>query len=157
MTARSLDHFPKGFHGDAYLLKLVNALALNSSVFIETGSNVGSSLRDIAHQFPELECFSCEPDVAAFGAAKRHAATRPGVHLFNETSQDFMKRFEASYAARFEQPLLAWLDAHDHGFEWPLREEVALLTKNFTRGAISLLYTSPSPRDRQKSRMPSSA
>ena len=28
---------------------------------------------------------------------------------------------------------------------------------NFAQGAICLLYTSPSPRDRQKSRMPSSA
>ena len=28
---------------------------------------------------------------------------------------------------------------------------------NFTHGIICLLYTSPSPRDRQKSRMPSSA
>ena len=34
---------------------------------------------------------------------------------------------------------------------------IAAWTPNGERGEICLLYTSPSPRDRQKSRMPSSA
>ena len=34
---------------------------------------------------------------------------------------------------------------------------IGLLAHNYTKNMICLLYTSPSPRDRQKSRMPSSA
>ena len=46
----------------------------------------------------------------------------------------------------------AWYDAHN--------SDVTLWSVNlsyFKQSSICLLYTSPSPRDRQKSRMPSSA
>ena len=38
-----------------------------------------------------------------------------------------------------------------------LTERIVNLTEHFKTNANCLLYTSPSPRDRQKSRMPSSA
>ena len=42
---------------------------------------------------------------------------------------------------------------------WPLKNEVDIrsLKKKFTLALPCLLYTSPSPRDRTRSRMPSSA
>ena len=43
----------------------------------------------------------------------------------------------------------------DLGLEEPLPVQFAIYIKNIVKGC--LLYTSPSPRDRQKSRMPSSA
>ena len=38
-----------------------------------------------------------------------------------------------------------------------LNEDISVLSKRYAEAYFCLLYTSPSPRDRQKSRMPSSA
>ena len=43
------------------------------------------------------------------------------------------------------------------GLEIESVEDKSEIFKNFTVAKVCLLYTSPSPRDRQKSRMPSSA
>ena len=60
-----------------------------------------------------------------------------------------------SYAVR-DQMMTYWLDT-----QRPPQKEVAYLSAEFLIGPQlnnnCLLYTSPSPRDRQKSRMPSSA
>ena len=54
-----------GFHGDAYLLALVDALLDRAEAFVETGTNVGSTLRYVAARRPQLPCLSCEPDPEA--------------------------------------------------------------------------------------------
>ena len=136
MTIRCLTPLPRGFHGDRHLLRLVGELAAGARVFVETGSNVGSTLGDVARRYPHLDCHSCEPDADAHAAAQRHACVRPGVALHCETSQEFMARLERDHAELFDQPLLAWLDAHDYGFEWPLREEVAFFTSRFASGCL---------------------
>ena len=56
------------------------------------------------------------------------------------------------HEAWLTQQRLHWLPE-----EVPLAEDVRDWKKNLTESEICLLYTSPSPRDRQKSRMPSSA
>ncbi len=136
MTVRTLTPAPLGFHGDTYLKRLVDALAREAAVFVETGSNVGSSLADVVRNHPHLECFSCEPDAEAFQVAQEQIEGHGRVHLFPETSQAFLARFERDYADRFRRPVLAWLDAPGYGYEWPLREEVAMLTRCFDRGSI---------------------
>ncbi len=136
MTVRSLTPAPRGFHGDTFLLRLVELLAKDATVFLETGSNVGSTLGDVARRYPHLACLSCEPDPAAHDAAQRYATIRSDVQVYQETSQEFMERIRIGGQALYVEPILAWLDAHDYGFEWPLREEIAFLTENFERGAI---------------------
>ena len=136
MATRSLTPLPKGFHGDRYLLRLVDALAGRVETFLETGSNVGSTLGYVARRYPGLDCLSCEPEVEAFRVARDHAGVRPGVEVFPETSQDFLRRLGRDHSQRFERPFLAWLDAHGYGFEWPLREEVAFLTQCFDSGYV---------------------
>lgn len=136
MATRSLTPVSKGFHGDRFLLELVDLLAGRVGTFIETGSNVGSTLGYVARRFPALACLSCEPDEPAYAAAKAHACVRDGVALFHETSQDFMCRLARDHAHLADAPFLAWLDAHAHGYEWPLREEVAFLTGTFERGYL---------------------
>src|SRR5262249_55907872 len=97
---------------------------------------VGSTLGYVARRFPDLDCHACEPDAAAFEVATAHACSRPGVHLFRETSQKFVDRLARDHAQLFARPLLAWLDAPGYGYAWPLREEVAFLTRSFARGAL---------------------
>jgi FkbM family methyltransferase len=136
MTTRSLQPLPVGFHGDRHLLRLVDLLAARARTFLETGSNVGSTLGYVARRFHDLDCLSCEPDPAAHAVATAHACVRPGVALHRETSQELLQRIARDHAPLLSKPLLAWLDAHDHGFEWPLRDEVAFLTRRCARGFL---------------------
>jgi len=125
-----------GFHGDVHLLRLVHRLLPTADTFIETGTNVGTTLGWVASTFPRLPCFSCEPDARAASIAREHACTRQGVQVFDETSQDFMRRLEREHAQLFEGTPFVWLDAHGYGFEWPLLEEVAFVTRRFQRGFL---------------------
>ncbi|MEM7310259.1 MAG: hypothetical protein AAF682_26525 [Planctomycetota bacterium] len=133
---RSLQPLPEGFHGDRYLQTLIDLLAGRAGVFLETGANVGSTLGYVARRYPLLPLLSCEPDPDACAAARRHACVRPGVSLLEMRSQEFLRRLKGEPEERFELPVLAWLDAHDHRYEWPLRDEVRFLTEHFDRGFL---------------------
>ena len=140
MATRSLTPVPKGFHGDRFLLELVDALVdrvgPTTGTFVETGSNVGSTLGYVARRFPALACLSCEPDPDAHAAAVEHACIRADVELFQETSQEFLVRLARDRAGIESAPILAWLDAHDYGYEWPLRDEVTYFTERFESGYL---------------------
>ena len=52
----------------------------------------------------------------------------------------------------------AWLLENLDKGKWPeIRSELAALERKISKFIICLLYTSPSPRDKRQSRMPSSA
>ena len=121
-----------GFHGDFYLLELVDTVIRQCEYFIETGANVGTTLAYVARRYRNIRCLSCEPDKIAYGRAKGNVSKYPNVAIYNETSQRFLKRLLK------EQHILAtdalyWLDAHGYGFKWPLREEIRVLTKHCTK------------------------
>jgi hypothetical protein len=125
--SRQLSEFlDTGFHGDKYLIDLVFAAAQRCSTFVETGANVGSSLCYLAKNFPKLECHSCEPDPAACAAAREHAAELTNVTLANEKSPEFLYSLEKMISAG---RTLFWLDSHGYGFRWPLKEEIAFITR----------------------------
>jgi hypothetical protein len=125
-----------GFHGDEYLLGVVDGIVGNCQVFVETGSNVGSTLAYVARKHPELRCLSCEPDKSAFEQAKANAGKYRNVKLFGDTSQQFIEHLEKHERGIFSQPTLFWLDAHGYGFEWPLKKELEFITKRFSSGFI---------------------
>jgi hypothetical protein len=122
---------PVGFHGDAYLLALVDALLDRAEVFVETGSNVGSSLAYVARRRPGVACLSCEPDPEAFARAAGHTRDLPNVALFRLGSVEFLERVLEAQPQLTARPTLFWLDAHGYGFEWPLREELEWITSRF--------------------------
>lgn len=125
-----------GFHGDEYLLALVDFLAGQCKVFVETGSNVGSTLAYVARMYSGLRCLSCEPDRSAFDQAREHATQYGNVLLINGTSQEFIRYLVEHETAIFSQPCLFWLDAHGYGFEWPLKKELDFITKHFDSAYI---------------------
>jgi hypothetical protein len=107
---------PVGFHGDKYLMSLVDNIMQSVHVFIETGTNVGSTITYVARTYPTTRL--------------------AGVSIYNETSKTFMERLEQEHDYLFEEKILFWLDAHGYGFKWPLREEVNFITTKFSSAYI---------------------
>jgi hypothetical protein len=125
-----------GFHGDRYLLAVADALLERSDWFIETGTNVASTLRHVARRHPRVLCLSCEPDPEAFAHALSNTEGLPNVSMRNETSQEFLAHLAAEHADLAESQCTLWLDAHGYGFAWPLREEVAYFTTHLASGRM---------------------
>jgi len=124
-----------GFHGDQYLIELVNHLAAGCDCFIETGTNAGSSLAHMARTHPQMRCLSCEPDPKAFAFASENTAGLSNVELYNENAHEFLNRITEESSLK-EANVLFWLDAHGYGFEWPLREEIARITAHWDKALI---------------------
>lgn len=126
---------PLGFHGDQYLLALVDFILQRCDYFVETGADVGSTLAYVARTYPNIQCLSCEPNIDAFSQATQNTALHTNVTIYGETSQKFIKRL-TQFKGILEGEVLFWLDAHGHGFEWPLRDELNFITNNFTRAFV---------------------
>jgi len=122
-----------GFHGDKYLIEVAFASAKRCGQFIETDTNVGSTLHYFARHFPATPCFSCEPDPDAFNFARKKSAELKNAQVFQQTSPGFLHNLDKSVLNR---DTLFWVDSHGYGFKWPLREEVAFITNSFRRGCI---------------------
>jgi len=124
-----------GFHGDKHLINVINYIIGNCVYFIETGTNVGSTLRFVAKQFKNVMCFSCEPDKAAYEYALQNI-DEDNVKIFNEGTKDFLDRLMDSYSEVFDQNVVFWLDAHGCGFDWPLKYEIEFITNKFKKAFI---------------------
>jgi len=128
--------FELGFHGDRHLLELVDGFLGIATAFVETGTNVGSTAAYVARTYPSLPVFSCEPDSVAFAVASDTLKPYPNARLAATPSPAFLETLFA------EQPDLAdglgffFLDAHGYGFDWPLRDEVRLLTHRLNKGLL---------------------
>ena len=125
-----------GFHGDQNLLAIVGVFAQECQCFIETGTNVGTTLAYVARQYPHLQCLSCEPDQAAYNHAVKNTRNLTNVRLFNQTSQEFLATLESQHQEVFSQSTFFWLDAHGYGFQWPLQTEIAFITSYFQAAYI---------------------
>lgn len=127
-----LKFYEVGYHGDKYLLELVDFLfQQDAKYFIETGSNVGSTLVYTAKKFPNVICLSCEPDERAFLQASQNASACDKVTIYPETSQAFLKILNNKHQASFEEASIFWIDAHGYGFDWPLREEINFIMSHY--------------------------
>ena len=128
---------PIGFHGDQYLLAIVDHLAASADVFVETGTNTGITLSYFARRFPHITCLSCEIDTdRAVPLARERTRDLDNVRIFAEPSQSFLQRLTREHSELFARRGLFWLDAHGIGFEWPLRDEVRFIFERVTGGSI---------------------
>jgi len=57
-------------------------------------------------------------------------------HVFNETSQKFMRRIHRDYLDILKSTALLWIDAHSKLCAWPLSKEISFFTKYATSGFI---------------------
>jgi hypothetical protein len=132
---RSSELFDVGFHGDKYLLNLVGSIISNCEFFIETGCNIGSTLIYVAKEYPQIICYSTEPNAHAFKLAKKNTNNFVNVKLFNENSISFLNLLE-EYKDIFSSKVLFWLDAHGYGYDWQLKNEIQFITSRFNHAYI---------------------
>ncbi len=124
-----------GFHGDQYLLNLVNFLFLESNYYIETGARRGVTLKYVAEGYKNLKLFSCEPDQEFFAIAETKLKGYNNCKIFNEKSQNFIPKILDIYDLN-ENLSFFFLDAHGKGFEWPLRQEIEQITHRLKKAII---------------------
>ncbi|MFK7946889.1 MAG: hypothetical protein AB8G11_04815 [Saprospiraceae bacterium] len=120
-----------GFHGDTYLINVVKQLQRQMNVFVETGSNVATTLAFVAKNNPDVQCISCEPDDQAYAHAINNTKHYPNVTLYKQLSQDFLKTLKEKHTDIFDKNVVFWIDAHSYGFDWPLQLEIEFITSNF--------------------------
>ncbi len=133
---RRLESFDVGFHGDYYLMSLVSHCLASVEQFIETGANVGTTLHYVAKMFPAIPAYSCEPSTTAFRVAQERIKNLPNCRFFNVASPEIFEILTRLDTGIFERDTLFWLDAHGYGYEWPLRDEIAIITRRFRRGYL---------------------
>ena len=125
-----------GFHGDRYLLDLIEQFLAETMAFIETGTNVGTTTNYVASHYPHLQVYSCEPDKRAYAKAQETTASDTNVHLYNQLSPEFLYQLHAEKPHLLKTRNLYWLDAHDYGFQWPLHDEIRHITETLPSAII---------------------
>ena len=124
-----------GFHGDQYLLNLVNFLLLESKYFIETGTRRGVTLKYVADCYKNLKLFSCEPNKEFFSIAEDNLKGYNNCKIYNESSQSFIPEILEIHEID-ENLSFFFLDAHGKGFEWPLKQEIEQITNRLSKAII---------------------
>lgn len=121
--------FDVGFHGDRYLLALVDRLMPEAANYIETGTNLGSTTRYVAERFAPLAVHACEMDRAAADHARRLIADADHAEVYCQGSPDFIHWLHDHKPDLRRSLNFYFLDAHGHGFEWPLAGELEYLSQ----------------------------
>lgn len=125
-----------GFHGDKYLCKIALFLISRTEQFIETGANVGSTFLYVLKNFPDKTSYSCEPDKNSYKSILPKILNYKNAKLYNNFSPEFLYNLTKGDSKIKERDTVFWLDAHGHGYKWPLEKEIEFITKNFKSGYI---------------------
>ncbi|MEJ2083369.1 MAG: hypothetical protein P8Y94_14640 [Acidobacteriota bacterium] len=128
--------FAVGFHGDRYLLEVVNMIRPHVFALVETGTNLGSTAGYVGRRFGDLPVWSCELDPAAARRATAYVETLPNVHVTTSASPEFLETLLVRERVVRDRATLFFLDAHGHGFDWPLKKELRLITENLDHAVV---------------------
>lgn len=120
------EHGP-GFHGDIYLLNLVDKIINMCDNFIETGSNLGNTLYFVSQNY-NIKCFSCE-----IGDQTPRAIYNNSKVLFKQmASPEFIYFITKNISSIREERCFFFLDAHsDTHSVW--QSEVKYIIHNFNK------------------------
>ena len=133
-----------GFHEDQYCVRVIDDLVkiMGSRVFVETGSYYGCSLEYMTANYELDRCYSCEPESNHYDRTINRITEGgyTGVSVFKTVSQSMLNEIIAKHKDETDETDLNngifYLDAHGYGFDWPLRDEVELVTSNIEGGYI---------------------
>lgn len=124
----------RAFHGDEYLLRLVDYLIPQCANFVETGTHRGDTFAYVAHNYPYKLSVGCEPNERYLKEAQAKVKGLENVEIFKMTSQEFLPYLFENDVCDFTN--LFWLDAHGHSFDWPLAFEVEFITTHYVQSFI---------------------
>jgi hypothetical protein len=121
------------FHGDRFLQEYIASKLTKSEYFIETGSWYGESTAFVAENFTNIRCITCEPDKDRFLKTRQNLSNLSNAFYYNITSPDIFNKLALHDEKMNNKVCTFWLDAHGYGFEWPLLQEISILTHNFKK------------------------
>lgn len=126
-----------GFHGDHYLMGLMEYFLQNSQAFVETGTYYADTAKYVAYSFPQTPIYSCEPNDERFQAATKRCSEIPTIHIDNCFSPEFLYKLFKKQPNLASERATYFLDAHGFGFtNWPLKDEVKFLTETIKSGYL---------------------
>jgi hypothetical protein len=127
------------FHGDTYLLQVVNDIITTQNItqFIETGTGYADTLYYMASNY-NIDCISCEADNNRFAVCNNFIAEFTNVSLQNIDSPTLLASCSASNKTLF------WLDAHGNFTNTsgqnitvdPVRQELQTIFTRFDKPEI---------------------
>ena len=129
-------NFGCSFHDDKFFLEIVSKILPKADYFIETGSWEGDSTGFVTDNYPNIKCFTCEPDAHRFGLTQNKLKSYPQVTVYNMQSPEVFDVIAKQEANIFDKHTVFWLDAHGWGFKWPLKDEIKYITSNFKNAYI---------------------
>jgi len=129
---------PSGFHGDPYLLQVVDTLAERVNQFVETGTEAGSTVGYFARMYPHVQCYTAETDLGTHENARKNFYNHSNIYSFNQHSLEFLREINTFVAGEYPYDYmpLFWLDAHSHGWGCDLGEETAIILERWNGGYI---------------------
>lgn len=142
----------QGFHGDSILLKVVDSvIQAGIQVFVETGTEAGSTVAYVARMYPKVDCRSCEVNEQMYEFAGDNLDNHPNVALYDCNSVTMLnsliqalrtiRKKEAlavvdTIIRETDLPTLFWLDAHSGRDNCPITEELDLIFAHYQSGFI---------------------
>jgi hypothetical protein len=126
-----------GFHGDLYLIKIIENILNNCNFFIETGTYHGCTSYYVSKNFKNIKCFSCELDNNNFNISINNTVDCKNLKTSNIDSISFLKNILKENIDIVNNKTLFWLDAHGHERNsGPVLEEIKIIKDNFKEYAI---------------------
>ena len=103
----TVDNKTPGFHGDVYLINLVNHCLDLSTNFIETGTNMGNTLYFVSRNY-NMSCYSCE----IHNDTPSHVVSHKNITFKNIKSPHFLSDIVEHNNNIINDLCVFWLDAH---------------------------------------------
>lgn len=120
------------FHGDTIFIDTIYDRLRESSIFVETGTAYGDTLKFVVDNFKNLKAISCEPDDYRHGVVTGFIGD--GAEIVKTTSPEIFHYVKDRYPEYLSKKAVFWLDAHGEyngkSF-WPLRQEIEFIKANF--------------------------
>src|SRR5271157_592033 len=90
---------------------------------------MGSTLRWVAREFPQLPCLSCEFNKTVYALAKVRTGEK-NARIFHADSVRFLEENLHDHRSA-----LFWLDAH-WGENWPILDELRVIIRSGVKGVV---------------------
>jgi hypothetical protein len=103
--------------------------------FVETGTYRGATIGQVALNYPNMECYSCEPDKQRYEFSVNMVNGMKNAFITNCISVPFMLKLNHDGVLK-RSPIMFYLDAHGYGFQWDLQKEVEIATSQCPGGFI---------------------